>query len=240
MGLINYLKWKARRWSLPLPFDAPSHQYSTIAWYECNTSDRLLDISLKAIQEARTIDMAWLCKRMKDEPRYPKYWPGEHYKLLAGFVKTLKPSRVVEVGTFSGLSALAMKAYLPTGAEIVTFDIIPWDQIPENVLSESDFRDGTLRQVIGDLSDEQSFASHSELLKGCELFFIDGPKNVTFEEIFLRRLSQIKFPKNPIVILDDIRVWNMLKIWHEISRPKLDMTSFGHFSGTGIIDWKNP
>jgi len=40
-----------------------------------------------------------------------------------------------------------------------------------------------------------------------------------------------------LVVFDDIRQWNMLKIWRDITRPKIDLTSFGHWTGTGIIDW---
>jgi hypothetical protein len=39
------------------------------------------------------------------------------------------------------------------------------------------------------------------------------------------------------LVFDDIRIWNMLRIWREIVRPKLDLTSFGHWTGTGIVDW---
>ncbi len=38
-------------------------------------------------------------------------------------------------------------------------------------------------------------------------------------------------------MFDDIRVWNMLEIWRGIRRPKLDLTSFGHWSGTGLVDY---
>lgn len=38
-------------------------------------------------------------------------------------------------------------------------------------------------------------------------------------------------------LFDDIRVWNMLAIWRGIRRPKLDLTSFGHWSGTGLVDY---
>ena len=41
-----------------------------------------------------------------------------------------------------------------------------------------------------------------------------------------------------LILLDDIRLWKMLKIWREISMPKLDLTSFGHWSGTGIVQSK--
>jgi hypothetical protein len=32
-------------------------------------------------------------------------------------------------------------------------------------------------------------------------------------------------------------LWNMLDIWYHLDKPKLDMTSFGHWSGTGLVQW---
>jgi hypothetical protein len=29
----------------------------------------------------------------------------------------------------------------------------------------------------------------------------------------------------------------MLGVWRGIARPKLDLTSFGHGSGTGLVRW---
>jgi predicted O-methyltransferase YrrM len=45
--------------------------------------------------------------------------PGEHYRLLAALVKLLQPERVLEIGTFHGLSALALKKFLPSAGKIV-------------------------------------------------------------------------------------------------------------------------
>jgi len=30
---------------------------------------------------------------------------------------------------------------------------------------------------------------------------------------------------------------NMVGIWRRVTRPKFDITSFGHWSGSGLIDW---
>jgi hypothetical protein len=38
-------------------------------------------------------------------------------------------------------------------------------------------------------------------------------------------------------MFDDIHLWNTLGTWRRISRPKLGLTSFGHWSGTGLVDW---
>lgn len=52
--------------------------------------------------------------------------------------------------------------------------------------------------------------------------------------------ADLVLPGQPILVFDDIRAWNMLAIWREIRMPKLDLTSFGHWSGTGLVDWTEP
>ena len=240
MNLIAKLKGKALRWSLPLPFSCRHVEYSTISSLDDDrrsSNERLLDISLAAIAEARRVDLSWISKRMAAPPYYPEVWPGEHYKLLAGLVATLKPKRVVEVGTFRGLSALAIQGSLPPGSEIITLDIVPWNEIKDTALRPGDFEGKQLRQVLGDLSQAAFFQSFAETLAGCQLLFIDGPKNVTFEEALLRQLASIRLPDGALILFDDTRQWNMQRIWREIARPKLDLTSFGHWTGTGLIDW---
>src|ERR1019366_4398472 len=53
------------------------------------------------------------------------------------------------------------------------------------------------------------------------------------ERGFVRGFEQIGLANGPIVMFVDIRLWGMLSFWQEIERPKLDLTSFGHWSGTG-------
>lgn len=240
MNLKNRIQQKALAWSLPLPFVCRHIEYSTIASLDDDTSapnQRLLDISLQAIQAARKIDLTWVSKRMPAGPFYPDIWPGEHYKLLAGLTAVLQPRVVFEVGTFQGLSALAIKGSLPRGSKLTTVDIKSWKEIPNTAFRPSDFEDGALQQALGDLSDPAVFSSFSSVLSSCDLLFVDAPKNVIFEETFLKLLEKINLPTASIVVFDDIRQWNMLKIWRNIKRPKMDLTSFGHWTGTGIIDW---
>lgn len=202
-------------------------------------SDRLLDLSMKSVNEARSVELPDVSSRVPGNIKWPDIWPGEHYRLLAGMVRTLQPKTIVEIGTYTGLSSLAMESELPEGSKLVTFDVLPWDTIPHTHLVAEDFVPGRLEQVIADLADPQEFRKHAELLQSADMIFVDGPKNVTFEEEFLTHLNNAKLPQNPVVVFDDIRLWNMLKIWREISHPKLDLTSFGHWSGTGLVDW-NP
>lgn len=203
-------------------------------------SDYLIDLALRAAKEAWQTQLPEVSRRVDAASTdFTPIWPGEHYRLLAALVKVLQPKRVVEIGTFRGLSALALKQFLPTDGKITTFDLVPWDSIPDTSLSAEDFADDRLRQQIGDLSQPAVFESQRALIQETELLFIDGPKDGIFERKFLRQLETLSFRKPLLLVLDDIRFWNMLATWHDIARPKLDLTSFGHWSGTGLVEWRS-
>lgn len=226
------------RWSLRA--DAHHFELSAIMSAEDEQgrpSDRLFDITLEAVQKARSVSMADVIDRMIGPPHFPDVWPGEHYKLLAGLVSVCQPKTVIEIGTAAGLSALAMRTELPPSSRIVTFDIIPWAEYKNTSLRESDFHDGAISQILGDVSDPNVMQEHTGLFESADLIFVDGPKDGHFECDFLKRLEEIGDLNNPLIVFDDIRVWNMLSIWRSIQRPKLDVTSFGHWSGTGLVDW---
>ena len=201
-------------------------------------SDYLIDFGLRAAKEAWQIRLPELSRRVDAASNdSTPVWPGEHYRLLAATVKVLRPKHIVEIGTFRGLSALALKQFLPPDGKIVTFDIVPWSSILDTCLHPEDFVDDRLRQEIADLSDIAAFELHRGLLQETELLFMDGPKDGVFERKLLRQLETLHFSRPLLLMLDDIRFWNMLAIWHEITRPKLDLTSFGHWSGTGLVEW---
>jgi len=211
--------------------------YDTLNTYG-RPSDYLIDLALRSAQEAWHAELPDLSERVAaDGNDFTRIWPGEHYRLLAALVKLLQPKRVVEVGTFRGLSALALKKFLPIDGKITTFDVVPWNSLPDTCLRPEDFEDDRLRQQVGDLSDAAVFEVHRGLIQETELLFVDGPKDGIFERKLLQQLEAVEFHKPLLVVMDDIRFWNMLAIWQEIARPKLDLTSFGHWSGTGLVEW---
>lgn len=199
--------------------------------------NRLIDLALASIQEARNIDLSHLSARMKGGPDYPNVWPGEHYRLLAGIVKSLQPQVIIEIGTATGLSALALKEFLPPQGILVTFDIIPWNEFKDTVLTPDDFNPHFV-QHIGDIAAPSTIIDHHALLQSADLIFIDAAKDGISEAAMISNLDLLTFEKSPILIFDDIRLWNMLKIWRDIVQPKLDITSFGHWSGTGLVHWR--
>jgi predicted O-methyltransferase YrrM len=213
--------------------------YDTLNTYR-GASDYLIDLALRAAQEAWHTELPELSARVAaDGNDFTRIWPGEHYRLLAALVKLLQPKRVVEIGTFRGLSALALKKYLPAAGKITTFDVVPWNSFADTCLRPEDFEDDRLRQQIGDLSDPAVFELHRRLIQETELLFLDGPKDGVFERKFLQQLETVDFHKPLLLVMDDIRFWNMLATWQDIARPKLDLTSFGHWSGTGLVEWRS-
>jgi predicted O-methyltransferase YrrM len=202
-------------------------------------SDRLLDIAELAIKAAREVSMEPVSSRITSGQRWPDIWPGEHYKLLAALVAVTDAKRVVEIGTHQGLSALALMQTLPAGGSLATFDIMPFREVPGYVLRDDDFADGRLTQFIADITTDAGFAEHRELLRDADLIFVDAAKDGHQERVFLQRFEDVGFTNMPLIVFDDIRVYNMLRIWREIRRPKLDVTSFGHWSGTGLVDYES-
>ncbi|HZV01860.1 MAG TPA: class I SAM-dependent methyltransferase [Planctomycetota bacterium] len=200
-------------------------------------SRELIDRALEFVTAARDIDLGAVTRRIPNGIAYTEVWPGEHYKLLAGIVKVLQPRLVIEVGTATGLSALSLTQELHRGGRVVTFDLVPWREYPGHVLAESDFADGRLEQRLEDLSDPTQFSKSRDLVERAELIFVDAAKDGAQEQRFLDHFETCRFAKPPLIVFDDIRLWNMLRIWRLVKRPKLDLTSFGHWSGTGIVLW---
>ena len=241
MSLTNRIKSRVTRVAMPPPVDARHIEYSMLLSAEDERhrpTERLLDVALAAVQAARKVDVSSLASRVPSGTRYAEVWPGEHYKLLAGLVASLGAKNVVEIGTATGLSALTLLLELSAGGRVTTFDVVPWRQyIDGTVLNERDFADGRLVQVLDDLQDPSIVNRHRDLLEGADFIFIDAAKDGIMEQRFIDNFKRLQFRNHPIVMFDDIRVWNMLRVWRALDRPKLDLTSFGHWSGTGLVDW---
>lgn len=234
--------WKRRllRRVLPIPFSARHVEYSLLASTDddIRPSERLMRLALQAIQRAAELRLEELDRRFDaDFPYPPSLWPGQHYRLLAALTEALQPRCIVEIGTGGGVSSLAFKHHLPPDGQVVTFDLIPWQQHSASSLTSEDFADGRLIQHTDNLCDPEAFQRHQALLSRAELILLDAAKDGVTEPRLLANLRQVPFLKPPLLILDDIRVWTMLKVWREIPYPKLDLTSFGSWTGTGLVEF---
>ena len=203
-------------------------------------SPYLLHLALDMAREVEHVRLEELATRPAIESRMLLQWPGEHYKMLAALVRTLKPKRIVEIGTLHGWSALSMKEYLPEDGRIDAFDILEWNKFTDSAFQQSDFADGRLVYHVEDLTDPAVVAHNHDTLANADLVFLDGPHDGDTEYRMIENFRKVKFVKNPVFVFDDIKMNDMLKFWRDLPLPKMDITSFGHYSGTGIAEWKWP
>ncbi|MCJ7813315.1 hypothetical protein MUP95_08390, partial [bacterium] len=203
-------------------------------------SERLIKLSLSAAGRAPDIRLDDIIERTADQDmkRYLGCWPGEHYRLIAAFVDVLRPNVIIEIGTATGASALCMKKFLPLHGKIITYDIVEWDFYPDTLLKKSDLDERMHHRVV-DLANPLEADTQMQDLQTGELIFVDAAKDGVIERKFLELLDRAAFKTPPIVIFDDIRMINMIQIWRDICHPKIDLTSFGHWSGTGVVEWNS-
>jgi hypothetical protein len=179
-----------------------------------------------------------------DNP-FANAFPGDHYRLLSGLLSALNDkssiNSIVDIGTHYGTGTRVMLDYAPE-AKVTTFDVTAWDKFPTTFLQESDFvsNGGRLTQYLENLQHTDVFNKHKELLINADFIMCDGPKDGVFEESFISKLASLSFPNKPrFLLLDDIRFTTEMPLWRRIQSPKIDLTSFGHFSGTGLVNISN-
>ncbi len=204
----------------------------------CRPSQRLLDIAAVLAAEAPKAEHPLLSSRPGGGPRWFDVFPGEHYNLLTSLCRLLRAGTVWEFGTDTGMGTVALLEGLGSVGRVYTVDIDPISKKSDPWLSREDFESGRVVQVVSDMKAAEVFSQYTQQLADADLLFVDGPKDDVTEAAFLDLLPTVAFRKNPIIVFDDIRLINMLAVWRGIKRPKMDLTSFGHWSGTGLVDWK--
>ena len=202
---------------------------------DLSASDFLIDLASSVIKTAWGHELNCGKKNLADSSLLNVY-PGEHYRLLSSIVQFMRSSTVVEIGTWTGLGTLALNSGMSQGT-VYTYDIIDWDKHPmPSHFDESDFLDGPIKQIIGDLSSDLFFEQNKSILNSADIIFMDAPKDGVFEYKMLKQIANLDSRERKLLILDDIRFVNMIDLWRSIRSPKLDLSTFGHWSGTGLVD----
>jgi predicted O-methyltransferase YrrM len=235
MGRADLLSFKYRRrlFGSP-PISARHAEWSAIASTDDEQpppTDDLIGLALAAGEQSRHVRLDRVAERCRTplEAAWVNHWPGDHYRLLAALVKVTGTTESIEVGTYTGMGTLALA---DGGGHVFTYDVMSWKQFPDTLLRDDDFC-GSVEQRVGDLAEARFFETQVPVLQSASLIFIDGPKDGVFEPAFLSRLLPV-LRTGQVLVLDDIRKLEMLQIWRDLPLPKLDFTSFGHWSGTGL------
>ena len=194
---------------------------------------RLIDISLQAVKIAWEEEIVAIDKA-KSGSIFFNVFPGEHYRLLKAIIKIINPTKAIEIGTYTGMGTLAIAQGLGSGC-LHTFDIFPWDSMSSHL--DGALVDGhRVIQHVTDLSLDGEFERNKDLFNQADFIFLDAPKDGIFEYKMLDLFQTLQPKAGRLLMLDDIRFVNMVDLWRSIASPKLDITSFGHWSGTGLVD----
>lgn len=192
---------------------------------------RLADV-LRAIVQALDVDLSTEALRLplQEDRDWLQRWPGEHYKFLRALAEVTRPGLVLDIGTYHGASALALATSTTT---VVTYDVVSLEAIGDSDwMLTKDFTN--ISQRIGDLAQEEFFNEQLDLITAADVVLVDGPKDGAFEYRVVPKLLEHMRP-DTLMILDDIRFANMQNLWRSIDYPRIDIGSFAHSTGTGII-----
>jgi len=201
-----------------------------------NTSDFLISVISDAIKLAFKLNLKCGKANLYDS-KFLNEFPGEHYKILSAIVNVTSANEVVEIGTYTGLGTLSIKEGLNSHGKVTTYDLISWKELElESHFKDEDFKDGTIKQILGDLSDDNFFQQNIKILNSADIIFMDAPKDDIFEYKMIKQFLKLEPKTGKLLIMDDIKFINMIDLWRNIKSPKIDLSSFGHWSGTGIVD----
>jgi hypothetical protein len=158
--------------------------------------------------------------------------PGrQHYRLLSYLSTQFNNCNIFDIGTHRGHSAIAL-AYNPSNT-IYSFDIM--DKIFPKYRAIRN-----IKFVYDNLFAEEGREKWRDIILTCPFIFLDvDPHNGTMEIDMIAWLKEIGY--SGLIVCDDIWYFKEMRdnFWHKIEpQYKYDITSVGHFSGTGIVSFK--
>ena len=168
----------------------------------------------------------------------------EHYMFLASLSVQLKNKTIIELGTHKGVSSYILgygNRFYNSNNNILTYDIIKFPMPFEDTIN--------VKYKLEDLFDPKIREENRDLLLNSDVIFIDiDPHEGILEYNMYEWLKSNKY--DGIIIFDDVKLgrghmgstseFSMSEFWEKIpSSEKIDLTSVGHWSGTGIIYFNN-
>lgn len=145
----------------------------------------------------------------------------EHYRLLIHLSKTYNNIQISDIGTHAGASALALSVN-PNNV-VYSLDVQNVRDIKRPVQN--------IKFEIGNFVENESLFDD---ISKSKLILLDIDHLYTNEIFFYNKLVSIGW--QGVLICDDIYVnSHMGKFWSEVQHKKIEITKYGHSSGTGVI-----
>lgn len=158
---------------------------------------------------------------------FDKQAGDEFYRMLAFLSKSMpEDTTLVDIGTYHGLSTAALS--VNDKCTVFSYDI--YDHISESSDVKASIKSlDNVQYKIKDCLDDEA------ILASARLIVLDIDPHDGLQEVeILNKLRSIGY--KGVVILDDIKLNDKMKtFWNDIPERKVDVTPFGHWSGTGIV-----
>lgn len=212
------------------PYDEPAQeiipepvQEVTVQVQEQSVLDKILAITK---EELNALDMS-IYRDTQSKTGAPVDWffgnaGDEHYRLLMKISTFFKGKTLYDIGTYQGSSALAL-AHNDANF-VLSFDIVLNNIAPK-------LKKPNMNLMLGDVLN----LDMSGLLNS-PFVMLDTVHDGSYENRFYHMLKHNGF--KGLLFLDDIYLNDAMRIfWDSITEPKYDLTSVGHFSGNGIVDF---
>lgn len=150
----------------------------------------------------------------------------EHYKLMAFLSGQCEDGeKIYDIGTFLGFSALAL-AHNPD-VNVVTYDLT--NHFNTTQLTAKDYPNITFK--LADCTQKEELV---DIVKAPFIFLDVDPHDGVQEPQIFKAFQDAGF--KGLLFLDDIHLNEPMKqFWNSITLKKYDITSYGHWSGTGVV-----
>lgn len=144
----------------------------------------------------------------------------EHYRLLI-YISTLFNGDVLfDVGTNACRSAMALSYNVKNNVK--SFDVLQIMPVNPSIPN--------VEFIIGD-------CTKNENIYKTPLIFLDVNHDGIYENLLYNFLKSVNW--KGVLVLDDINLNDEMRdFWRNIKEEKWDITSKGHWSGTGIVNFK--
>jgi predicted O-methyltransferase YrrM len=147
----------------------------------------------------------------------------EHYRLLANISMQMPDNSIIaDIGTSQGLSALALS--YNSNVKVISYDIVDTSKFTHSMAKK-----GNIEFIIKDA------LLDIDRIKYASVIMLDiDPHDGIQEKNFINLLEKVNY--KGIIVCDDINLNDAMRSWwSSVKQKKMDVTVYGHFSGTGII-----
>ena len=154
----------------------------------------------------------------------------QEYRLYSYLSTLFNNITILDIGTLNGRSAISLSHN--ENNKVISYDIMDRIKNLDHKIYTKSNIEFRIKNVLDDLN--------KEFIKNIKIIMIDIDHFYIIEKMIIDKLKELDY--DGIILLDDIihpsqkEFEAMQKLWNEIQDEKYNITKYGHWSGTGLIN----